>query len=153
MQGTAIPLPNGIAKLISRKELELCPAWRTAFERRCKDHRYYEILEQTLDSGFEHHYLLLEDLSGKVRAIQPIFFVRQNLIECGPGRIRRAVDVVRKKFPGFLTMRVVMVGCAAGEGHLGACSATDETWVADALHASLSTIARQNKASLVVLKD
>jgi len=46
-----------------------------------------------------------------------------------------------------------MVGCAAGEGHLGACSPEDEAWVAEALHASLHTIARRHKASLVVLKD
>ena len=50
-------------------------------------------------------------------------------------------------------MRVLMVGCAAGTGDLGACDEKDEAWVANALQASLSTYARQNKASLVVLKD
>ncbi|MBO0695961.1 MAG: GNAT family N-acetyltransferase, partial [Verrucomicrobia bacterium] len=53
----------------------------------------------------------------------------------------------------FLTMRVLMVGCAAGTGDLGACDANDEPWVADTLQASLLTYARQNNASLVVLKD
>jgi len=46
-----------------------------------------------------------------------------------------------------------MVGCAAGTGDLGACDKSDEAWTAQALRASLRTYARQNKASLVVLKD
>jgi predicted N-acyltransferase len=151
--GNTVPIPGGVAKLISHGELEHCDAWQRVFGTECKDHRYYDILEQTLDGDFEYHYLLLEDRSGAVRAIQPLFFVRQNLVEGVPGKIRSAVDLVRKKFPRFLTMRVLMVGCTAGEGHLGVCSPEDESWVCEALHASLHTIARQNKASLVVLKD
>jgi predicted N-acyltransferase len=46
-----------------------------------------------------------------------------------------------------------MVGCVAGTGDLGACDQKDEAWAANALQASLSSYARQNKASLVVLKD
>jgi predicted N-acyltransferase len=46
-----------------------------------------------------------------------------------------------------------MVGCAAGEGHLGACNPEDEAWVAEALHASLKAYARENAAGLIVLKD
>ena len=46
-----------------------------------------------------------------------------------------------------------MVGCAAGEGHLGALASKDSVWIAEALHACLSQIARAAKASLIVLKD
>jgi len=110
-------------------------------------------VEETVQGGFEHRYLLLEDSSGNARAIQPVFFVRQNLIEGVPGKISSIVDRVRKVFPRFLTMRVLMVGCAAGTGDLSASDERDESWVANALQASLSTYARQNKASLIVLKD
>jgi len=148
-----IPIPNGVAKITSLAELENCDAWKRAFQNRCKDHRYYKIVEETLEGGFEHHYLQLEDDSGNVRAVQPVFFVRQNLIEGVLGKIRSVVELVRKKFPRFLTMRVLMVGCAAGAGDLGACDEKDEAWMAKALSASLRTYARQNRASLVVLKD
>jgi predicted N-acyltransferase len=151
--GSTVPIPEGVARLVSRTDLQSCDVWHKAFAVRCKDYRYYEILEQTLHDGFEHHYLLIENSAGDVRAVQPLFFVRQNLTEGVTGRIRSAIDAVRRKFPRFLTMRVLMVGCAAGEGHLGACSPEDEAWVAEALHASLHTIARRHKASLVVLKD
>jgi Uncharacterized protein conserved in bacteria len=110
-------------------------------------------VEETVEGGFDHRYLLLEDGFGKTRAIQPVFFVRQNLIEGVPGKISSIVDRVRRVLPRFLTMRVLMVGCAAGTGDLSACDETDETWVANALQATLSTYARHNKASLIVLKD
>ena len=151
--GDAIPFPQGVAKVVTRAKLQNCGAWKPAFQNRCKDCRYYEIIEETLQNDFEHYYLLLEDSSGEVRAIQPVFFVRQNLVEGVPGKLRSVVDVIRRIFPRFLTMRVLMVGCAAGTGDLGACDETDGPWVASALGASLRTYARQNKASLVVLKD
>jgi predicted N-acyltransferase len=97
--------------------------------------------------------LLLEDDSGGVRAIQPVFFLRQNLVEGVPGKIRSLIELARKIFPRFLTMRVLMAGCAAGAGDLGACDDKDKEWAANALQASLRTYARQKKASLVVLKD
>ncbi len=149
----SVPTPQGVAKIVIRSELHNCDAWRRAFHNKCKDHRYYEIVEETVEGGFEYRYLLLEDGSGNTRAIQPVFFVRQNLIEGVPGKISSIVDRVRKVFPRFLTMRVLMVGCAAGTGDLSAYDERDETWVANALQASLSTYARQNKASLIVLKD
>jgi predicted N-acyltransferase len=148
-----IPLPQGVARVVSLSELRNCDAWTRAFQQQCKDHRYYEIVDQTLESGFEHHYLVLEDDSGKVRAIQPVFFVRQNLLEGVRGRIRSAVDLIRKSFPHFLTMRILMVGCAAGAGDLGVCDEKDEAWTAQAVCSSLRPYARKKKASLIVLKD
>ena len=150
---SSVPAPQSAARTVARSELHNCDAWRRAFHNKCKDHRYYEIVEETVQGGFEHRYLLLEDSSGNARAIQPVFFVRQNLIEGVPGKISSIVDRVRKVFPRFLTMRVLMVGCAAGTGDLSASDERDESWVANALQASLSTYARQNKASLIVLKD
>src|SRR6476660_5957713 len=151
--GNAIPFPKCVAKVVTLAELQNRDAWRQALQNKCQDHRYYEIVEETLECGFEHYYFFLEDASGSVRAIQPVFFVRQNLVEGVPGKVRSVVDRIRKIFPRFLTMRVLMVGCGAGTGDLGACDHRDEAWVANALRGSLLTYARQNKASPVVLKD
>src|SRR5436189_6109705 len=148
-----VQFDEGVAKVLPLRELQNCEAWKRALQNNCKDHRYYEIVEETLDCGFEHYYLVLETRSGEATAIQPVFFVRQNLVEGVPGKIRSILDRVRKVFPRFLTMRVLMVGCGAGTGDLGACDENDQQWVADALRTSLQTYARQNKASLVVLKD
>jgi predicted N-acyltransferase len=147
-----ISFPLGVARVLSRADLQNVKEWDGAFAGKCKDHRFYEIVEQTLDSQFEHSYLLLEDQAGQVRAIQPLFFVQQNLVEGIPA-LRGVVNAIRRRLPRFLTMRVLMVGNAAGEGHLSACAPEDEDWVANALLATLKTYARQSKASLVVFKD
>jgi len=148
-----IPFPQGVAKVLALAELQNRGAWKRALQNKCKDHRYYEIVQETLQCGFEHHYLLIEDHAGQVRAIQPVFFVRQNLVEGVRGKVRSIVGTIRKMFPRFLTMRVLMVGCGAGAGDLGASDKDDEPFVAKALQSSLQTYARQNKASLVVFKD
>lgn len=148
----SVPIPDGVATLVKGPDLFPSEAWRQALAAHCKDHRYYEIVEQTLKDGFEHYYLVLKDRMDRVRGVQPLFFLQQNLVEGVPA-LRRVVDGIRKRFPRFLTMRTMMVGCAAGEGHLGACLPEDETWVAESLHSVLKTVARKNNASLVVLKD
>src|SRR5881409_3111437 len=140
--GNTIPIPHGFAKITSLADLQNCDAWSRAFRNKCKDHRYYEIVEETLQ-GFEHHYLVVEDSSNHVRAVQPMFFVRQNLVEGVPGKVRSAVDVIRKIFPRFLTMRVLMVGCAAGAGDLGVSDKNDETWIAKTLETGLLKYAQQ----------
>ncbi len=147
-----IPFAKGIARVLSRADLNDCDAWQHAFAGKTKDHRFYEIVADTLDSKFEHHYLLLEDQHGKVRGIQPVFFVQQNLMEGIPA-LRSAVEKIRGRFPRFLTMRLLMVGNAAGEGHLSVCAPEDEEWVANALYQVLEIFGKQSKASLVVFKD
>lgn len=152
MQLATIPLPDGNAHILSRAQLAECPAWKEIFRDQCKDHRFYEIIARTLREDFEYEYIVLKDASGTLRAIQPIFFVRQNVVEGVPG-LRAAVDTIRRRFPKFLTLRILMVGCAAGESHLGVLRHEDEEWAARALHSSLKKYARQRGASLVVLKD
>ena len=143
---------NGRARILSREDLKDLPEWQAAFTGKTKDHRFYEIVADTLGSNFEHHYLALEDAAGKVRGIQPVFFVQQNLVEGIPA-LRAAVEKLRQRFPRFLTMRILMVGNTAGEGHLSACAPEEEPWVARALHEVLGPFARSAKASLIVFKD
>src|SRR5205085_4946182 len=55
------------------------------------------------------------------------------------------VNIVRNIWSRFLKMRTLMVGCAAGEGHLAARS--------DELAAALPALAKEFQAKLVVLKE
>ena len=147
------PVANGEIELVSGRDLANYPEWKHVFAASYKDHRYYEIIEETLNCDFEHHYFVLRGPDGKVYAVQPLFVVRQNLVEGLRGRTRTVIERIRRKFPRFLTMRILMVGCAAGEGHLGAASAEDKLMLSKALHSSLQEIARRTKTSLIVLKD
>lgn len=149
----AVPFAQGTARFLTLSGVRNLDAWKRAFPNRSKDHRYYELIERTLANDFEYRYVVLEDSSGTVRAIQPIIFVRQNLIEGVRGVFRAIVDLVRKAFPRFLTMQVLMVGCAAGAGELDAAEAETERWISEALGELLRDYARANTVSLVVFKD
>ena len=47
-----IQFANGVAKIVQLCELQNCDAWKLALRNKCKDHRYYEIVEETLECGF-----------------------------------------------------------------------------------------------------
>ncbi len=151
-QSESISFSNGVARVLRRDQLTGIDAWKNAFDDKSKDRRFYEIVADTLGPNFEHHYLLFEDRAGNVRGIQPVFFVRQNLVEGIPA-LGRAVEKIRKTFPRFLTMRLLMVGNAAGEGHLSRSESSDVAWMAEALREVLPVFARRSKASLIVFKD
>src|SRR5438045_2905643 len=135
MSPQMFPFPGGVATLLERDHLPQAQAWRHAFRAQCKDYRYYAVVDQTLANDFQHYYLMLRDSAGLVRGIQPFFLVRQNLVEGIPGAARKFVEWLRKRFPKLLTMRVLMVGCAAGDGHLA--TSDDVLWFANALHSVL----------------
>ncbi len=151
--GSSLRIPGGSVTIVTLDALQECPAWREAFRHRCKDHRFYELIGTTLTDDFDYYFLVLEDEKQRVRAIQPIFFVQQSLTEGVAGVVRDTINRIRRTFPRFLTLRTLMVGCSAGEGHLGACEPEDTAWTATALQACLKAVARQARASLVVLKD
>ena len=153
LDDVVVPFTQGTARILKLSDARKLDAWQSAFQSKCKDHRYYELVEETLANDFEYRYVVLEDAAGTVRAIQPVLFVRQNLVEGVRGGFRKIVDAIRKKFPRFLTMRVLMIGCAAGAGELDAGNPETERWIAQALGESLGNYARTNKASLVVFKD
>src|SRR5712691_10149102 len=132
----------GTVTVATRAELASCPGWQRSFVHGRKDWRYYEIVEDTLQQDFEFRYLVLHD-----DAIQPFFVLDQDLA-AGAGKVLQSiVNGVRRVWPRFLKMRTLMVGCAAGEGHLAA------EWVGDGLAAVLLQVARQSKAGLVVMKE
>jgi hypothetical protein len=124
--------------IATRADLDTFPQWHNASLDERKDWRYYEIVNDTL-SGFDFRYLALGD------AIQPFFLLDQDLTAGAGSTLQSIVTGIRKVWPRFLKLRTLMVGCAAGEGHL-AVDTHD-------LITELPKIARQFKAKLIVMKE
>jgi len=140
-----------VANRVSQADAE---TWAAGLRHQANDHRYYELTHDALGDQFEHYYLLLQDHSGTTRAIQPFLIVNQDLVTGMPPAIRRVMDRIRLRFPSTLVMRMLMVGCSAGEGHLVRDRATGGVeWVARALSESLHPVARGFQAAMIVLKD
>jgi hypothetical protein len=128
--------------------------WAAGLRHQANDHRYYELTQDALGHQFEHYYLILKDHTGKTRAIQPFLMVNQDLVTGMPKAFRRAMDKIRRRFPSALVMRMLMVGCSAGEGHLAKDGATGGVeWVAQALSEALHPVARGFQAAMIVFKD
>jgi hypothetical protein len=118
------------------------------------DHRYYEITQATLGDQFEHRYLFLRDQEGCTRAVQPFLIVRQDLVMGTPASVRQSIDAVRKRFPGFLKLPMLMVGCSAGEGDIALDTVSGTTdWTIDALREVLPPLAQRLNAMMVLFKD
>ncbi|HEY2343952.1 MAG TPA: hypothetical protein VGH90_13005, partial [Chthoniobacteraceae bacterium] len=73
--------------------------------RHCKDLRYYEIIERTLQSQFQQRFFVLENEKTGQVAVQPFFFVDQDLTAGLPANLRRIFDKIRRRWPRFLVMR------------------------------------------------
>jgi hypothetical protein len=108
----------GSVEIVLRAELAECSYWPTAFLGKRKDHRYYELVEDTIRQEFEYRYFKLRDEHGAVCAVQPFFILDQDLVAGLSPRIGILINSIRRAWPRFLKMRTLMVGCTAGEGHL-----------------------------------
>lgn len=144
------PTSSAKVRLVSLGEVRGLEEWASGFRHLAKDHRYYEIVADTL--GFDCRALVLEDEGARVLAIQPCFFVEQDLVIAGSRAVRRVVGAVRRIFPRFLQLKLLMAGCAAGEGHLPAAIIEHPERMCF-LHAALRKAARENGARMIVWKD
>jgi hypothetical protein len=137
----------------SRDEAEKSERWQDALAGFRKDRRSYELVEDTIDQGFQYGYFLLRDAHGVSRAIQPYFINEQDLLAGTGIRIRRLAEAVRRVWPGFLRMRTLMIGSAAGEGQLDADNDGAREAIVESLARSLPQRCRALNAGLVVFKE
>ena len=135
---------------IVRSARDIAPELRQrAFAGQCKDFRYYELVEETLGRQFEHRYLGLENTATGEVVIQPLFYTCQDLLTGLPEKLVNFAEKLRRRWPRLLKMRMLMVGCASGEGHLD----SPAPWATEALHEALDLFLPNADASIVLLKD
>lgn len=143
------PTAAGRIRVVPLTEVRETDAWQLGLRDQTKDHRYYEIVADTL--GFDCRAFVLEDQAGQVLAVQPFFFVEQDLVVTAPAWIQGPVGFVRRAFPSFLRLKMLMLGCAAGEGSLVRTEAPPT--LVEALRETVLRAARAFGAKLVVWKD
>jgi hypothetical protein len=149
----AAPVPIASVEVILRDELVRCRRWACAFERERKDHRYYEIVEDTIPQGFEYRYFSIKDINGDILAIQPFIVLDQDLLVAANLKVGRLTEFIRRVYPRFMRMRLLMVGCVAGEGHLDNLNVMQPHSQPQLLASAIVTHARKLKVSIVVLKE
>src|SRR6478672_5626668 len=144
----------GSAVVADRVPPEDQEVWVDGLAAYAIDHRYYEVVYESLKDQFAHYYLLLKDAGGTTRAIQPFLIVSQDLAIGTPLTSRKFFERIRHRFPGFLKLRMLMVGSSAGEGDIVLEKQSgDIAWTVEALKESLTPVARRLRAMLIVFKD
>jgi hypothetical protein len=139
-------------EVVRRDDLAQFACWRTAFANERKDHRYYELIEDTLHPEFEYRYFVMRDAGGRVCAVQPFFLLDQDLLVGASPRFGALIDSIRRIWPQFMRLRTLMVGCVAGEGHLAGGEACGQD-CAQLMAAFITNHARALGAPLIVLKE
>jgi predicted N-acyltransferase len=151
-QNDASPVKFKLA-VITKDEVRRCRHWAQAFRDERKDRRYYELVEDTIHPEFDYRYFVVQDENGEMRAAQPFFLLDQDMLAGTSGWMLRWADGIRRWWPGFMKLRTMMVGCAAGEGHLDGTSEVPRPVLTQILAAGIADHARQLKARMIVLKE
>jgi hypothetical protein len=142
---------DGSVEIASRKEIALLPRWQSAFPSECRDHRFYELLEDTLKDGFDYRYLVIRN-GPDVCAIQPCFVLDQDLLAGINRHAKKLIGRIRRLWPRCMRARTLMVGCVAGEGHLDG-DPLSQNAVAGLLSNSIRRLARNLDCGMIVLKE
>ena len=139
--------------VLTGAEVTRCRRWPRALAHERKDHRYYEIVEETIRQGFDYRYFALRDAGGEVRAVVPFFVLDQDLCAGMSASVQKIVAAVRRLWPRFMTARTMMIGCAAGEGHLDGADEMPHDVQAQLLAKAIPAHAAALKARLIVFKE
>jgi hypothetical protein len=140
-------------EVVSRTAVAQYEQWISALSSEVKDRRYYELVEDTIHQEFDYKYFVVRDSTGDIVAIQPFFLLDQDLLIGTKRRLGRLTSLIRHLWPRFMVARTLMVGCAAGEGHLDGESELARRWSANLLSSALLAEARNLNARLIVLKE
>ena len=89
---------RGSVEVMSRGEVIGCARWASAFAGKHKDHRYYELVEDTIQPDFVFRYFAIKDEDASVRAVQPFFIIDQDLLL---GTYTRLGGVITASFAGY----------------------------------------------------
>src|SRR5665213_117060 len=149
----SIAVLDGGVEIASRLEVMHCPHWANVFGSEAKDRRYYELVEDTIHEDFDFKYFILRKSNGEICAIQPFFSLDLDLLTGTKPRIGKVTEFIRRVWPRFMRARTLMVGCAAGEGHLDGCDGSMERSHAPLLASAIVSAARKLNARLIVLKE
>jgi Domain of unknown function (DUF4118)/Acetyltransferase (GNAT) domain len=146
-------LSRASVEVVSRIEAMQYRHWASAFGSEAKDRRYYELVEDTIHGEFDYRYFIVRGWNGEICAIQPFFILDLDLLLGAKPRLGRLTGFIRRFWPRFMRARTLMVGCAAGEGHLDGKDGLAQHSSARALASAIVKQARSLKARLIVLKE
>jgi len=144
--------PHGVVRVAKTAQIADEMEFQHALASQRKDVRFYRLMEETLIQGFDYFWFALESPQwGK--AYVPFFTLDQDLLQGSGKRVQSMVGAIRKIWRRFLTMRTVMIGCAAAEGHLDDGSDERKAWMAQCIETMVRPCSKHVKCGMIVWKE
>ncbi len=133
--GSRVTLSRGCAVIFQHASDVPMQLWERGFSDSWKDFQYYDLIERTMNCGFEYRYLVAFDENQRPLVLQPFLLANQDLVISAGTRVARLVAKLRIQWPRLLKKRVVLAGCLVGDGKLGTIESDDSVapFVAEAL--------------------
>lgn len=137
---------------IYRKIQDIPPQdWEAVFPNTQESYCFYKTIDESNFSGFSLYYIAVYE-NQKAVGFAPCFLMDYSfdatLGEFFGGMVRG----VRKMFPGFLKMKMLMCGSVCGEGRIG-IAYDKRPLVVDVIVKAMEGIAKQTKTSVITFKD
>ena len=143
-----------------RKISEIETEWDHCFGRESvlRSHTLHQAVENARLDHVETHYLVGRDVDG-VACVVPCFAFKLSLVAVASPWLQHIVNPIRKVIPGFLTVRLFVVGSAISNGDdlLGIKNPADENlWSAEKLTSVFDEVRCRASAlgiGMVVIKE
>jgi len=144
--------PDGTVRVAKSLQLTDDPEFQKAFASQRKDVRYYRLVEETILQGFDYGWFIIESPQwGK--AVVPFFTLDQDLLQGSGPRVLAFAAAIRKFWRRCLTMRTIMVGCAAGEGHFDDGNDEKKAWMGRCIESAVKQHGKRVRCRMIVMKE
>ncbi len=124
--------------------------WDAVFPNTLEGYNFFKSLDESRFEQFSFYYIMIYDGDTAVGAA-PCFSLRYSLDTSISGPIRRALNLIKKGLPNFLSVKALACGAPMGEGQIGIAGHNKE--IVEAILKKMEEIARHEKARLVAFKD
>jgi len=139
------------AKIIYKADDIAPDKWDEVFPSIAESYNFFRTLDQTTADQFKNCYITIYDGPDLV-CIAPCFIMDYPLETTVEGPLRKIIETIKKVFPRFLCLRVLICGASACEGRIGIKS-HHVAAVMKKLIAVLFSLAHQEKTALIAFKD
>ncbi len=137
-------------KVVKRIE-ELSPEeWAKTFPDVLENYYFFKTLDESHFDQFSFYYILVYDQDDVVGATS-CFLMNYPLDTTVRGPLKALMSTIKKTFPNFLNLKVLICGLPMGPGRIGIIGKADQ--VMETILKCLEQIAQDEKVSIIAFKD
>ena len=127
--------------------------WDSVYPPGPENYGFLKTCDETLTRQFKFYYISIYD-NGRIECVAPCFAVDYRLDTTLEEPFQKAVSFIRRLgLTRFLTMRAVICGSPASEGHIGIRSADLAGTIVPVIVREMDAIAQKERAAVIAFKD